>query len=122
MEELIEEIKSKRIRTKRESSIYSLYGELSVYSSDEVTSDTKLILISRVINLDKLIYLNMRILAAALVVLYILSLDNLRLNKDNFHSITNTYIKKYFTGNFESIQIDIFRYIRHVLSNEIEIQ
>jgi hypothetical protein len=129
MEEILDEIKNKSIKTPKETTLLELYKQLGNYSSEEITKDMRIYLMSIVYNFDKLIYMNMKILAAALVMLQLLQLNNsTALNDKTFHKMFDIYIKKYFipTENlnvehinlyYQDIKLDIYRYIRNIQIN-----
>lgn len=128
MEEILEDVKNKPIKTPKETTLLELYKQLGNYSSEEITKDMRIYLMSIVYNFDKLIYMNMKILAAALVMLQLLQLNSMQLNDKTFHKMFDMYIKKYFipTENlgvdhinlyYQDIKLDIYRYIRNVQIN-----
>lgn len=129
MEDILSSLRDKPIKTTRESAIIELYKQLGNYSSDEVTKDTKLFLLSQVYNLPRIQFMNMKIMSAALVMLHSLRISNQQLTQNTFDKIFNTYIKKYFIPVEEQgvgekkyyyidIKIDIFRYIRFIKLNQ----
>lgn len=114
MEELINEIANKRIRTNKESTILRLYSELGNFPSENITVNIRLNLISRVLNLNNLIYMNMRILAGSLLILHYQAVEELSLTRKNFDSIVNSHLKE-----LSSFKIDLFRYLRNLIINEV---
>src|SRR5688572_27045831 len=105
MEEILEDIKNKPIRSPKETTILELYKQLGSYSSEEITTDTKVYLISTVYNFDKLVFMNMKILSAALVMLQLMQINGATMNEKNFHRFFELYIKKYFIPS-ETLNVD----------------
>jgi hypothetical protein len=114
MEELISEIANKRIRTNKESAILKLYSELGNFPSESITVNVRLNLISRVIDLNNLIYMNMRILAGTLLILHYQSIEKLELNRKNFDLIINSHLRE-----LSSFKVDMFRYLRNLIINQV---
>lgn len=128
MEELLENIKNKPIKTPKELALVDLYKQLGNYSSEEITKDIRIYLMSIVYNFDKLLYMNMKVLSASLVMLQLLQLNNVQLTNKSFEKFFDIYIKKYFIPTeyleiehrnlyYQDIKVDIYRYIRNIQIN-----
>lgn len=129
MEELLENIKNKPIKTPKELVLVDLYKQLGNYSSEEITKDIRIYLMSIVYNFDKLLYMNMKVLSASLVMLQLLQINNVQLTNKSFEKFFDVYIKKYFIPTeyleiehrnlyYQDIKVDIYRYIRNIQINK----
>lgn len=129
MEELLYNLKNKTAKTPRELAVIELYKQLGNYPPEEVTKDTKLFLISQVFEFVNLSFMNMKLMAAALVMIQMININREELNEKSFNKYFDLYVRKIFipVENLEStterknyylsIKIDILRYIRNIQLN-----
>ena len=107
-------------KSNQDIAISKLYSELGSYSSEDISKELRSLWISRIIQIPSLVHLNMRILAATLVILYFLRGDDP--TNITFQRIFKAYIQNKFivpAGEekdqyYEKVQSDIFRYMRLV--------
>jgi hypothetical protein len=108
----------KVFRTPQEIAASKLYSELGNYTSENVTKDLRSYLVSQYEKMSQLAHMNMKILAAAIIIDHF----NKNITPESFKNTFKIYVQNKFIPissmdkeeYYYKLKLDIFRYLRAV--------